>query len=107
MSHMYKEVFAPRLRYAREFNGFTQKEVAKILKISESAYSNYEAGKREPNIQTIAMISKLMEVTADWLIGLSSESKIGSIIEAKEEIQRQKVLAQMEKEARLNKRVWG
>lgn len=104
---MYKEVFAPRLKMAREYNGLTQRDISKLLKIANSTYASYELGRTEPNLQSLAMLSKLLDVTSDWLIGLSSESKIGSLAEAKAEKERQKLLQKMEKEIELNKRLWG
>lgn len=104
---MYTEVFPSRLRKAREYNGITQQEVAKTIKISQSSYANYEAGKREPNLETLALLSKLYDVKSDWLIGLTSESELISINEVLENREREKILKQMEKEAKLAKRVWG
>jgi len=104
---MYKEVFSPRLKKAREYNGLTQREVAKTLRISNSTYAKYETGANEPSLQMLAMLAKLFGVSTDWLLGLSSESPIGSLKQLKEEQERQKILRQLEKEAELSQRVWG
>lgn len=104
---MYTEVFHSRLKAARESSGVTQKEVAKILKISQPTYANYEAGRNEPNMETIAMIAKMFDISVDWLFGLTSESHIGSIKQVKEEIERQKILKKLEKEAELTRKAWG
>ena len=92
---------------AREYSGLTQRDMSKVLKIANSSYANYELGRTEPNLQTLAMLSKLLDVTADWLIGLSSDSKIGSLAEARAERERQKILKKMEKEIELDKKLWG
>ena len=81
---MYTEVFHSRLKIARESIGATQKEIANILKISQPTYANYEAGRSEPNIETIAVMAKIYEVSTDWLLGLTTESYIGSLKQAKE-----------------------
>lgn len=104
---MYSEVFTSRLKKAREYNGITQQEVAKALKISRSTYAGYESGRTEPNIELIAMLSKLFCVSTDWLVGVSSESNINSITQILEERNREKILRKMEKEAELARRVWG
>lgn len=104
---MYAEVFHSRLKIARESVGATQSEIADILKISRPTYTNYEAGRSEPNIETIARLAKMYEVSVDWLFGLSSESYIGSLKEAKEEIERQKMLKKMERQAQLSDKAWG
>jgi transcriptional regulator with XRE-family HTH domain len=104
---MYTEVFPSRLKKAREYNGITQVEVADTLKINRSTYTNYEAGKREPNLEILAMISKLFDVKSDWLIGLTSDSGLNSITQVIQEREREKILKKLEKEAELNRRVWG
>jgi len=104
---MYTEVFAPRLKAAREYHGIKQRDVADSLSISESTYSNYESGRRIPQIETIVMLAKLYEVTTDWLLGLTSDSIIGSISGTREEIERKKMMRKLEREALLEKRLLG
>ena len=104
---MYTEVFPSRLKKAREYNGLTQVEVSKIIKISQSNYANYEAGRREPTLETLALLSKLYDVTSDWLIGLSFDTSINSMSEVIRSREREKILKQMEKEAEFARRVWG
>jgi len=104
---MYTEVFPSRLKKAREYYGLTQNDVAKALKIGTSTYTNYEAGKREPNMEILAMLSKLYDVKSDWLIGLTSDSGLNSMRQVIEEREREKILKKLEKEAELARRVWG
>ena len=104
---MYAEVFPSRLKKAREYNGYTQSEVADTLKISQVTYSRYETGVREPNIEIIALLCKLYDVKSDWLIGLSSESGINSMSQVIQDREREKILKKLEKEAERNRRVWG
>ena len=104
---MYVEVFTSRLKNAREYNGFTQTEVAKALKISQSTYAGYEGGRTEPHLELVAMISKLYNVSTDWLLGLSSESGINALGEVLKEREREKMLKKLEKEAEMERRVWG
>ena len=104
---MYKEVFHSRLRMARESIGATQTEIAGVLKIAPCTYTNYEAGRSEPSIETIAVLARIYEVSVDWLFGLTSESHIGSLKQAKEEMERQKILKKLEREAELRRKAWG
>jgi len=104
---MYAEVFASRLKNAREYHGYTQTEVAETLKVSQSTYNKYEKGKSEPGIEMIALLCKLYQVNSDWLIGLSSDSGLKSIKKVIQDRERQKMLEKMEKEAERNLRVWG
>ena len=53
------------LRYYRKKTGLKQAEIAEKLQISRQAYSNYENGKREPNINLIFEMAQVFEVTTD------------------------------------------
>jgi len=104
---MYTEVFSSRLKKAREYSGITQNEASKALKIGRSTYAGYESGIREPDMEIIAMLSKLYCVSTDWLLGLTSESGLNTISQVLEERERERILKKMEKEAELARRVWG
>ncbi len=57
------------LRQCRQQKGLSQKAVASMLQISERAYQHYEAGTREPNIDTLIMLADLFQVSIDYLCG--------------------------------------
>lgn len=59
-----------RFKFIRKSKKLTQKEVAKNLGLTLSAYSNYEQGIREPSINIIIKICKFFKVTSDYLLGL-------------------------------------
>jgi len=61
----------------------------------------------EPNLEMLAMLSKLFEVTSDWFVGLSSDSGLNAMRQVLEEREREKILKKMEKEAEFDRRVWG
>ncbi len=69
------------LKKARKRSGLTQKEVADKIGVGQSTYKNYECGLREPNGDTIVMLSKIFNVSTDYLLGACSEE-----IEAIEEL---------------------
>ncbi|MBQ1483680.1 MAG: helix-turn-helix transcriptional regulator [Eubacterium sp.] len=60
--------FNDRLKTFRHERGLTQKQMAKELGIVLSTYSNYELGRREPNIQNLRGISHILEVPLDVLL---------------------------------------
>lgn len=66
---MYAETFPEKLRKARNDTGFTQREVAKEIKIPYSTIANYETGRTQPDIETLGILADFYEVSADWLIG--------------------------------------
>jgi len=53
------------------------------------------------------MLSRLYDVSMEWLFGMSSESGVNAMRDVIETRNREKILKQMEKEAELDRRVWG
>ena len=65
-------IFAKRLRELRVEKNIMQMDLAKELNIAKTTYSNYEQGRREPNFETLTILSKYFNVSADYLIGNSN-----------------------------------
>lgn len=63
--------FNNRLRNLRLEKELTQKQVAEAIGLTRNAIVNYESGIREPSIETIILLCKYFDVSADYLIGLS------------------------------------
>ncbi len=57
------------LKHQREISGYTQKQVAELLKIAPRSYQRYELGEREPNIETLIQIANLFNISLDDLVG--------------------------------------
>lgn len=57
------------LKRQREISGYTQKQVAELLKIAPRSYQRYELGEREPNIETLIEIANLFNISLDDLVG--------------------------------------
>lgn len=58
------------IRDLREDKGYKQKEIAKILNISQQYYSEYEKGKRELPIRHLKTLCLFYNVSADYILGL-------------------------------------
>lgn len=58
-----------RLRSLREKKRLTQEEAAKRIGIARPTYANYEAGNREPDIETLIKIAEFYKVSLDYLVG--------------------------------------
>lgn len=58
-----------RLREIRKSNNMTMKELGNLLHLTESAISLYETGKNKPDYETLLKISKIFNVSVDYLIG--------------------------------------
>ncbi len=65
-----KVPISERLRTARKRAGFTQRQVADFIGVTESAYCGYETGKRQPDPAKISAIAFLLHVTGDYILGL-------------------------------------
>lgn len=61
--------FHKRLKTLRNDKGFTQKQLADVLNTTVSAISHYENGTREPSLDMLIQIAKLLSVSVDYLIG--------------------------------------
>ncbi len=62
-----------RLKAAREHKGFTQRELGALTGLNETQISRYEHGKWAPSLKYLEQIAKHLEVTADFLIGLTDD----------------------------------
>jgi transcriptional regulator with XRE-family HTH domain len=58
------------LRAARKLRKLTQKDVGEYLNVTYQTYGRYETGKINPDPDTIIKLSKLFNVSADYLLGL-------------------------------------
>jgi transcriptional regulator with XRE-family HTH domain len=64
------EHIGKRARAAREALALTQAEVAEELGMSAEAYGRLERGKMMPSVPTLWKLCRILQVTADALLGL-------------------------------------
>lgn len=62
------------LQILREANGLTQRQISVDLGITQQAYSRYERGDREPDLEMLCKLADYYGVTVDYLIGHDSKS---------------------------------
>lgn len=62
-----------RIRDLREDHDLYQKDVAKILDISQQYYSEYENGKRVIPVLHLIKLAKFYNVSVDYLVGLTND----------------------------------
>ncbi len=67
------DIFFKRLCTAREKKGLNKAEMARKLGFSPSRYQRYEQ-ERMPEAGIIVEMSKILDVSADWLLGLSDSN---------------------------------
>ncbi len=68
---MYK-----RIRDLREDNDLTQIAISKKLSCSQQVYSNYELGQRDIPTDILIKLSKIYNVSVDYILGISDNPKI-------------------------------
>ena len=64
-----EQVFGKRLKELRKEHGYTIEQFADMVGISKSTLGYYENDKRMPDIEILARISNVLNVSADYLIG--------------------------------------
>ena len=58
-----------KLKHYREKNNYSQEKIAQKINITQQAYSNYEKGKRLPNIEILIKLADIYEISLDLLTG--------------------------------------
>jgi transcriptional regulator with XRE-family HTH domain len=52
------ELIGRKIKTARQEVGYSQKELAQVLKLSDKAVSAYEVGRAQPTLQTLVQLSQ-------------------------------------------------
>lgn len=60
--------FGEKIREARKQNGLSQEELASKLCVSRPAITKWESDRGMPDIENLKMISKLLDVSIDYLL---------------------------------------
>ena len=63
------------LRGLREDRDINQKEMAEMLNIHQTMYSNYELEKCNIPLQTLITLARFFDTSVDYLIGLTDERR--------------------------------
>ncbi|MDE7182411.1 MAG: helix-turn-helix domain-containing protein [Clostridia bacterium] len=63
--------FKERLNEALNENGISQNALAQKIFMSQGVVNNYCTGKREPSLDVLISICKELNVSADFLLGLT------------------------------------
>ena len=64
-------LFSERFKKCRQSKGFTQMQLAEALNITKSAISDIERSRRSTTIEKLFEISKILDISSDYLLGLS------------------------------------
>lgn len=61
-----------RLKDLREDRDLLQKDIAKILDMSQTGYSKYEVGTNDVPTQVLIKLSKFYKTSVDYILGLTN-----------------------------------
>lgn len=64
--------FNERLSNIRTDRDLKQKDIYEQLNIAQQTYSQYETGQNEPSFATLKNICDILNVSSDYLLGLSN-----------------------------------
>ena len=62
-----------RIKDLREERGLKQIELAGKMKVSTSALSDWESGKRKPDHDSLIILADFFDVTTDYILGREDE----------------------------------
>ena len=65
--------YRERLRNIREDRNLTQAEIGKLLNKSQQGYNHIEIGRAELKIEDLITLCRFYNLSADYIIGLSSK----------------------------------
>ena len=63
------KIFLERLLEQRKLYGYTQRDMAERLGISQPSYVRYENGTSEPTQENLVKIADIFDVSTDYLLG--------------------------------------
>lgn len=64
-----------RIRELREDNDLTQKQVGEKLNMSQTGYNQYEIGKNDIPTRVLIELSKIYNVSIDYILEMTDETK--------------------------------
>lgn len=62
--------YIDHIRQVRESKGISQRKFSVMLGLSETTYGHYEGRRRQMELSTFVQICKLLDLSADEILGL-------------------------------------
>ncbi|MBO4594888.1 MAG: helix-turn-helix transcriptional regulator [Clostridia bacterium] len=59
-----------RIRELRKERGINQSELAKLCNVKQSCVSKWERGTTFPDLETLIVLTEVLETTSDYLLGI-------------------------------------
>ena len=67
--------YYPRLRDLREDRDLSQKELAKVIGMSQTGYSKYETGENDIPTGILIALARFYDVSVDYFLGETNEKE--------------------------------
>ena len=64
-----------RLRGLREDRDLTQEDMAALLQVHQTTYSDYELGNTNMSAETLTKLAEFFHTSVDYLLGLTDEPR--------------------------------
>ena len=68
-------MYLKRIKDLREDNDLYQKDLAKVLKISQAQYSRIETGENEITLDSLIRLANYYNTSTDYILGLTNNKK--------------------------------
>ena len=72
--------YTQRLQWIRDCRNISQKELAEAIGLKQQQYARYEKGVNMMPVTYLIKICKYLDVSADYILGLTDEEKSYSTI---------------------------
>ena len=69
-------MLSQRIREMRQAAGWSQVDLAKKLNVSKQTVSNWENENIQPSIEMLVRLSKIFNVTTDYMLGLEETPRL-------------------------------
>lgn len=93
-------LFAKRLRELRKEKELSQVELGEVLGYGYTAISSYENGRNEPNFTDLIRICETLDVSADYILGISDIRKPYAVLDKSDLIRLHNRATELAKECR-------
>ena len=97
--------FSLRLKELRVAAGYTQQSFADAFGVAQSTVGNWEAGRRETELETLLKIADFFGVSLDYLAGVSEKGTSSERLRIKEARQRGEEMSNMTLEEQLHNKI--
>ena len=71
-----------QIKKARHLAGLSQKQLGDLIGKGISTVSEWESGKRSPDVELLPVISDVLNVSMSYLIGVTDDPRYGKTIKA-------------------------